>query len=142
MSKIPRNYVAEILSTGKTNRQLAKELHTTVKRINAYQTGMYKPPAKQYETIRNIARRTTYQKLRQAGISPKEAKRFQRVPDVKPLANDFENWLDKWARIFQKKWNGKHKDPNDEKYLTLDEVKDRLKTGIRRGKKRSEIENY
>jgi len=142
MPKVPRNYVAEILSLGKSNRQLAKDLHTTVKRINAYQTGMFKPPQSQYEKIRNIARREAYQAMRKSGVSPKVAKQFQRVSNPKTVSTGFEQWLDKWAKIFQRKWNKNHPDKDDSLHLSLDEVKDRLKQGIKNGKSKNEIENY
>jgi len=154
MPRLPRNYIAEVLSLGGDLRSIAKELKTTKKQISAWEIGLGKPPKRLYEKVRNISRRTTYKYLRQAGYPSAKASSFRRIPHPEAAAD--VDWLNMVVDTLYNDWNFSYRaymanpeawiaaHPNKKipTEISRDEVKRRIEQGIKNGKSKEEIENY
>ena len=139
MARIPRNYLAELHTLGKTFSSMARELNRHPSTISRWARGITSPPSVLYEPIRNVSRRYMYQTAREAGMSVAQAgarRRFK--PEA--IAPDID-WLDNVINTLWRDWNVKHPDPSDPNHISKDEIRRRIEKGIR-SKSKEEIENY
>ena len=154
MSYIPRNYLSEIHSLGKSYTSIGRELSRHPSTISRWARNITAPPKRLYEPIRNIARRTTYQYLRKAGYPSPKASEFKRV--VYPEAAAKVSWLNMVVDTLYNDWNFSYRaykanpkawidaHPNREipTETSRKEVQRRIEKGLKSGKSKEEIENY
>jgi len=154
MSRIPRNYIAEVSNLGISHRSIASQLEVPIRLVHHWATGKFKPPKNLYEPIRNLSRRTTYQYLRKAGYPSYRASEFRRLPHPEAVA-DVE-WLNKIVDTLYNDWNAAYRaymanpegwiaaHPNKKipTEISRKEIQRRIEKGLKRGKSREEIENY
>lgn len=154
MTRIPRNYIAELHALGKTFTSIARELNRHPSTISRWSLGIGRPPKTLYEPIRNIARRTTYQYLRKAGYPSYRAAEFRRLPHPEAAADI--DWLNNIIDILYNDWNASYRAymANPEGWIkahpnrkiptetSREEIRRRIEKGIKRGKSKEEIENY
>ena len=156
MARIPRNYIAELAHLGVSHQQVADLLGVAIRRVHLWdrQPEKFKPPKALYEPIRNIARRTVYKKMREAGYSPYRASEFRRVVHTEAIADT--KWLQDEVTYIYNDWNARylaykrnpegwikaHPNKKIPTEISRADVKRRIEKGIKRGKSKEEIENY
>ena len=150
-----RNYISNIRALGISTRKMAKALSVTQKQVRGWELSPPKSSSPAYEAIRNLSRRTTYQTLRAAGYTSKQASGWRRVHEVEALAD--VDWLQGQIDRLYGEWNfsynaymanpdgwvAAHPNKAIPEHITKSEIRKRLQYGIDHNQRsKEELENY